>query len=686
MKTVVNIENNANLSEKGYPLFLGDDLGFADTINVTYPELAKLYEEQRSQFWVETEHSLAQDKIDFQENPEAGEVMVRNLMSQWLMDSIAARSIMTILEPFATNNELVEVLTAWTFFECLTPDHEVLTTFGWKPIASITTTDKVAQYDVETKEITFVHPTGVINKPYVGKLIDFKSKNNHFSQRATPNHRMVVEYPYPHLKGKKEKVILAKDVKFHGGNAGVTAGLKKTGSLTEFSAKHALFVAIQADGCAPSESYTGGTCGTVPYRFTLKKDRKIERLSKICDKLGIEFKEYETAGKFVVNVPVSLIEGDLKTFDWFNLEDVTSEWGEAFVKELSVWDGYDPSRTKPNMKFTSTNLSCIEKARCVGVLSGFTTHLSVTEETDVRKKTYCLSFTPKTHITGGCIKKEEVDYDGLVHCIEVPTGAFLTRRGNAVSVTGNCIHARTYSYIMRECFVNANDILERAKADVNVAYRSRIIGKIFNETAKMAAEWSAGTLIDKKVVKLQLLKTLMAIYSLEAISFMASFACTFAVTETGKFQGIGNDLTAICKDEMTHCKFGRTCLDIMLNKEQDYREIFEENREELQEILIECIKQEFSFSEYIFSDGRSTLGLTSSLLKEHVLAIASPVFDKFGFKIPEEFGTIPSRSPLRYMDKYLNSDLIQSAAQEITLVNYRVGQTVNDIESVEFDF
>lgn len=366
MKTVVNIENNANLSEKGYPLFLGDDLGFADTINVTYPELAKLYEEQRSQFWIETEHSLAQDKIDFQENPEAGEVMVRNLMSQWLMDSIAARSIMTILEPFATNNELVEVLTAWTFFEG--------------------------------------------------------------------------------------------------------------------------------------------------------------------------------------------------------------------------------------------------------------------------------------------------------------------------------IHARTYSYIMRECFVNANDILERAKADVNVAYRSRIIGKIFNETAKMAAEWSAGTLIDKKVVKLQLLKTLMAIYSLEAISFMASFACTFAVTETGKFQGIGNDLTAICKDEMTHCKFGRTCLDIMLNKEEDYREIFEENREELQEILIECIRQEFSFSEYIFSDGRSTLGLTTSLLKEHVLSIASPVFDKFGFKIPDEFGVIPSRSPLRYMDKYLNSDLIQSAAQEITLVNYRVGQTVNDIESVEFDF
>lgn len=365
-KTVVNIKNNGNLSDKGYPLFLGEDLGFADTINVTYPELEKLYEEQRSQYWVETEHSLAQDKIDFQENPEAGDVMVRNLMSQWLMDSIAARSIMSILEPFTTNNELIEVLSAWSFFEG--------------------------------------------------------------------------------------------------------------------------------------------------------------------------------------------------------------------------------------------------------------------------------------------------------------------------------IHARSYSYIMRECFVDANEVLERAKEDVNVAYRSRIIGKIFNETAKMAALWTADEAVDIKQVKLQLLKTLLAIYSLESISFMASFACTFAITETGKFQGIGNNLTAICKDELTHCKFGKACLDIMLNREEDYREIFEENKEELQQIFIECLKQEFSFTEYIFSDGRSALGLTVELLKEHVLAIANPVFNHFGFTIPEEFGAIPTRSPLRYMDKYLNSDLIQSAAQEITLVNYRIGQTVNDVESVEFDF
>lgn len=367
MKNVANITNHGNLSEKGYPLFLGEDLGFADTINVTYPELAALYEEQRSQYWVETEHSLAQDKLDFQENPEAGDVMIRNLMSQWLMDSIAARSIMSILEPFTTNNELIEVLSVWTFFEG--------------------------------------------------------------------------------------------------------------------------------------------------------------------------------------------------------------------------------------------------------------------------------------------------------------------------------IHARAYSYIMRECFINANEVLERAKNDVNVAYRSRVIGKVFNETAQMAARWSAGEKLDIAMVKLQLIKTLVAVYGLEAISFMASFACTFALTETGKFQGIGNDLMAICKDELVHCKFGITCLKILFYKEEGYLEIFNNNREEIQQILVECVKQEFSFSDYIFSDGRSALGVTSGLLKEHVLVLSKPVFDWFGFDIPAEYGVVPAKSPLRYMDKYLQADSIQSAAQETTLVNYRVGQTVNDVDdSIVFDF
>ena len=37
----------------------------------------------------------------------------------------------------------------------------------------------------------------------------------------------------------------------------------------------------------------------------------------------------------------------------------------------------------------------------------------------------------------------------------------------------------------------------------------------------------------------------VALFALEAIAFMSSFAVTFAITETGAFQGIGQQVTLI---------------------------------------------------------------------------------------------------------------------------------------------
>ncbi len=363
VKNVINIENHNNRTS--YPLFLGEDLGFADTINLTYPSLEELAKEQRGQYWTETEHSLTQDRIDFQEDPETGDIMIRNLMSQWLMDSVAARSIMSILEPFVSNTEMIEVLSEWQYYENL--------------------------------------------------------------------------------------------------------------------------------------------------------------------------------------------------------------------------------------------------------------------------------------------------------------------------------HSRTYLHIMRNCFNDANALLERAKADMMVAYRSKLIGRIFNETYQMAADYSTGRPISKDALKRQLLRTFMALYSLEAISFMNSFSCTFAITETGKYQGIGNDITAICKDEIVHAKFSKEIIRI-LRFQEGYEPIFQEMKDELREILIEACKQEHSFSEYIFDNGRSLVGCNTELLKMNTAYIAAPIFAEFGFEIPEMLGEIPKRHPLPYMEKYLNPDMIQSAAQEITLTNYLVAKTVDDVGDDVFDF
>lgn len=366
-RDVANIQNNGN--EKGYyPLFLGDDLGFADTINVTYPELESLYELQMGQYWRETEFSLTQDKVDLRTcDPASRDIMIINLMSQWLMDSIAARSIMSLLEPFTSNNELMNVLSAWSLFEG--------------------------------------------------------------------------------------------------------------------------------------------------------------------------------------------------------------------------------------------------------------------------------------------------------------------------------IHARAYSLIIRQCFDNPNEVIDKAKKNIAVMYRSTLVRRVFNETSKMASMYSMDKdSIPKRELKKQLLKTIYALYTLEAVSFMASFACTFALTETNKFQGIGNQITSICRDEITHAKFGRAIQNILLTRE-GYRDIFEECKDEIRAIMDECILQEYSFSEYIFSEGRSVLGLNDEMLKSYTRYCAGPMYKSVGFEWDDErFGEVPTKNPLPYMDKYVMPDTIQAAAQETEIVSYRIAQVDNDVSDDEFDF
>lgn len=366
-RDVANIQNDGN--ERGhYPLFLGADLGFSDSINVTYPELEALYEVQMGQFWRETEFSLTQDKADLRTcDKSSRDIMIFNLMSQWLMDSVASRSIMSLLEPFTSNNELMKVLSAWSLFEN--------------------------------------------------------------------------------------------------------------------------------------------------------------------------------------------------------------------------------------------------------------------------------------------------------------------------------IHAASYSLIIRQCFDNPNDVIEDAKKNIAVMYRSNLIRKIFNETSRMSAEYSLDKdSIPLRDLKKQLLKTVYALYTLEAVSFMASFACTFALTETGKFQGIGNQITSICRDEILHAKFGKAIQNILLTRE-GYREIFDECADEIREIFDECILQEYSFSDYIFSDGRSVLGLNNEMLRSYTRYCAAPMYQSAGFEWDtERFGAVPDKNPLPYMDKYVKPDTIQAAAQETEIVSYRVAQVESDVGSDEFDF
>lgn len=73
---------------------------------------------------------------------------------------------------------------------CLTPDHDVLTTNGWKPIGNVNVKDKVATL-TPTGELLYENPTKVFHYPnYKGSL--YCIKNSNVDLKVTLNHRMYV--------------------------------------------------------------------------------------------------------------------------------------------------------------------------------------------------------------------------------------------------------------------------------------------------------------------------------------------------------------------------------------------------------------------------------------------------------------------------------------------------------------
>lgn len=114
MATVFNREWDHTESK----LFLGQDLGIADYVNVRYPRIEELALLQRSQFWVETEISLENDKKQWPNLPQhIKDKTLLNLAWQTQADSIITRAPEDAILKLVSRPELEGMLIQWSYFE-----------------------------------------------------------------------------------------------------------------------------------------------------------------------------------------------------------------------------------------------------------------------------------------------------------------------------------------------------------------------------------------------------------------------------------------------------------------------------------------------------------------------------------------------------------------------------------------
>lgn len=238
------------------------------------------------------------------------------------------------------------------------------------------------------------------------------------------------------------------------------------------------------------------------------------------------------------------------------------------------------------------------------------------------------------------------------------------------------IHARTYSHIVKQTLLDPNQMLRDTYNSLETVIRSEAIVAAFNQLECLPVDAT----IEAKRAAIAL--AFAALFALEAIAFMSSFAVTFAITETGAFAGIGQLVTLIARDEVLHTRMDHAILSI-LKRSPEWVAVFELLRPDIKKVLDAVVQQELSWADYLFSEGRQVIGLTAELLKEYTLYMAKPVYD--ALNIPFTFEVV-LENPCSYMDKYIDSSKVQTAAQELQITSYKIGSVRDDTADLDLNF
>lgn len=309
--------------------------------------------------------------------------------------------------------------------ECFSDKAEILTNNGWKLFSNLTPSDLVAQYS--DGNIEFVKPLAYVKKEYKGKLVEYSKQKRTYYSLTTPNHNMVVS-----RIGRERKI---KACEINSPINVVRGGLFNGEGVNLSDDELRLFCAISAD-------FTIRDGGDLYAAF--KKTRKVERITAILDRLGVRYsKNKDSRGYYSIFIH--------RGHNLFVSKDFPVEWIsklskhqiELILDEVIHWDGnHVQGRTMLEYNSNRYNNVLFIQTLC---------HLSGKRSVICRRSNEHGSWYKATIIQSASTliskaERKDVDYDGMVYCVTVPSGMILVRQNEQISVSGNC---DTLAYI--EC-------------------------------------------------------------------------------------------------------------------------------------------------------------------------------------------------------------------------------------------
>jgi ribonucleoside-diphosphate reductase beta chain len=127
-------------------------------------------------------------------------------------------------------------------------------------------------------------------------------------------------------------------------------------------------------------------------------------------------------------------------------------------------------------------------------------------------------------------------------------------------------------------------------------------------------------------------------------------------------------------ERFIHAEVDRIALQIEFATERG-RAFMEDHSEEIKELLDSVRNAEYTWTKYLFSEGRKVGNLNENLMIDHVDYEFAPIYETVGLEPPR----VVAKAPLKYMERWMDLNKTQNANQETDQANYLLNIIVDDI-------